>query len=534
MLAPPVSMERCITLAQQSLLSALPEVAAVMSLRELERAVAILEREIVGHRVQAIVQPDGETLALTLYGGGSKQAAGRRRHLLLCCGPDSARLSSPRELPRAPASPPRFAQYLRAHVGNASVEGLTLLDADRQALLRLRAREGRFGLLLAIFGRRSNVYLLDESGHIAVSLRRLADTRSELRIGDAWRSPASTPPRAGEDRFADVPDEEFFSAVEQAYASRQREQGVESLARRIEQALRRESRTLDRKLEKLSAELAKAQEDVGLSRRGELLKGALDRVGRGAAEVVVRDWETGEDVTIPLDPTKSPAENLARIFKRYQKAVRALTRGGAQQDRVQTARDEIRALEGELRALLDEGGEGAASAIDAFAEREDVRRLLAKYAPAPPPARPERPREQTLAGRKLPAKYVPRRYRTAGDLEIWVGRSDAANDYLTMRLARGKDLFFHLDGAPGSHVILRTEGRKDPPSEAILDACELAVHYSKQKRASRADVHVVPIANVRKPKGAKPGLVMVHGGRSVHLRRDPARLERILAARVEE
>jgi len=504
-----------------------------MSLRELERAVAILEREIIGHRVQAIVQPDGQTLVLTLY-GGSEHVARRRRHLLLCCGPDAARLSSPAEAPRAPASPLRFAQYLRAHVGNASVEGLSLLDADRQAVLRLGAREGRFDLLLAIFGRRSNVYLLDAGGRIAISLRRLAETRSELRVGDPWRSPSSTPPRAGDDRFADVPDSRFFEAVESAYESKQREDGLASLSRRIDRALRREARALDRKLEKVTAELEKAQVDVGLERRGELLKGALDSVSRGDTEVVVRDWETGEDVTIPLDPTKSPAENLAGIFKRYQKAVRALTRGGAQQDRIQVARDEIRTLDRELRALDDGEGEHSASALGAFEERDDVRRLLAKYAPSPPPARTDRPREQTLAGRKLPAKYVPRRYRTAGDLEVWVGRSDAANDYLTTRLARGKDLFFHLDGAPGSHVILRTEGRADPPSEAILDACELAVHYSKQKKASRADVHVVPIKNVRKPKGAKPGLVMVHGGRSIHLRRDPARLERILNARIEE
>jgi predicted ribosome quality control (RQC) complex YloA/Tae2 family protein len=119
-------------------------------------------------------------------------------------------------------------------------------------------------------------------------------------------------------------------------------------------------------------------------------------------------------------------------------------------------------------------------------------------------------------------------------MEVWVGRTDAANDYLTTRLARGADLFFHLDGAPGSHVILRTEGRSDPPSEAVLDACELAVQFSKQRNASRADVHIVPIKNVRKPKGAKPGLVVVHGGRSLHLRRNAARLERILGARIEE
>ena len=139
-----------------------------------------------------------------------------------------------------------------------------------------------------------------------------------------------------------------------------------------------------------------------------------------------------------------------------------------------------------------------------------------------------------IAGRKLPAKFAPRRYRTAEDLEIWVGRSDDANDYLTTKLARGKDLFFHVAATPGSHVILRTGGRADPPSDAILDACELAAHYSKAKNASRVDVHVVPIANVRKPKGAKPGIVEVHGGKNVHLRREEARLRRVLEARIEE
>ena len=118
-------------------------------------------------------------------------------------------------------------------------------------------------------------------------------------------------------------------------------------------------------------------------------------------------------------------------------------------------------------------------------------------------------------------------------MEIWVGRSDACNDHLTTRLARGNDLFFHLDGAPGSHVILRTAGRSDPPSEALLDACELAVHFSKQKNASRADVHIVPIKRVKKPKGAKPGLVYVTGGRTLTLRRDEKRLARLLASRID-
>jgi predicted ribosome quality control (RQC) complex YloA/Tae2 family protein len=165
-----------------------------------------------------------------------------------------------------------------------------------------------------------------------------------------------------------------------------------------------------------------------------------------------------------------------------------------------------------------------------------VQRLLKKYAPKEP-ARPTRgaaAKTAKLGKRAVPQRLMPRRYRTAGGLEVWVGRSDEGNDFLTTRLAAGNDLFFHLDGAPGSHVILRTEGRPDPPSEAVLDACELAVHFSKAKGATRADVHVVPIKNVKKPKGAKRGLVMVHGGKTIHLRRMQTRLQRILAARKED
>ena len=129
---------------------------------------------------------------------------------------------------------------------------------------------------------------------------------------------------------------------------------------------------------------------------------------------------------------------------------------------------------------------------------------------------------------------LPKRYRSQTGLEIWVGKSDESNDYLSTRLARGNDLFFHLEGNPGSHVVLRTEGRSDPPSEATLEACELAVHFSKQRGASRVGVHVAPIKQVRKPSGAKPGLVMVSGGRTVQLRHDPPRLRRILEARIPD
>jgi predicted ribosome quality control (RQC) complex YloA/Tae2 family protein len=506
----------------------------VLSLAELARVSDFLDGSIRGHRIQAIAQPDAHTIVLDVYGSG-RDGEGQRLHLLLSCRPGSARVSLAAASRNAPGGPPRFAQYLRAHMKGARIERVRLLDGDRQLALRVRTKEGDFDLLLSIFGARSNLVVLNADGSIVDSLRPLAETRSELSKGEAWRAPASSPPRAGEDRFAEHEGEALLRAIEAHYAASEEEDEEGALRRRVEAALRKEVKTLDRKIEKLERELLDAERATASERQGELLKSALADVQKGDAQAVVRDWDTGEDVNIPLDTTLTPAENMERLFKRYRKALRTLTKGGAQLDAVRASRAEIAALEQDY----EEARQAGHDALESLVQRPALARLLSKFAPGPAPAR-KRPGAaagdavRELAGRKVPMKFVPRRYRTESGLEVWVGRSDAANDYLTVRLARGKDLFFHLDGAPGSHVILRTEGRSDPPPEAVLDACELAVHYSKQKKASRADVHVVPIRNVRKPKGAKPGLVMVHGGRSIHLRREPKRLQRILAAKIEE
>ena len=502
----------------------------MLSLRELERICSILDASLRGQRVQEIVQPDEYSVVLEVYGRSGGDA--RRSHLLLSCRPGSARISSVARARNAPGGPPRFAQYLRAHLKGARIEGVRLLDGDRQLALRLRTQEGDFELLLAIFGRRSNIVVLDAGGCILQALRPLPATRSELAIGGPWRSPSGTGPRAGEDRFEQTPNEELLTAIESHYASLEAGDQEDSLSRRIETALRKEAKTLDRKLAKLDVELAAAERATRCEREGELLKSVMATVKKGMTEIVVEDWDSGDSVTIELDANLTPAENLERLFKRYRKAIRTLTKGGAQVEAVRTSREAVAALERDFEAAREQGNE----ALEALGSDPALARLLTKYAPgSAPTARSEARRTHLeLSGRKVPLKLVPRRYRTESGLEVWVGRSDAANDFLSIKLARGKDLFFHLDGAPGSHVILRTEGRSDPPSEAILDACELAVHFSKQKNAGSANVHIVPCANVRKPKGAKPGLVTVHGGRSLHLRREAKRLERILAAKLDD
>jgi predicted ribosome quality control (RQC) complex YloA/Tae2 family protein len=498
----------------------------MLSLLELERVAETLADLFVGGRIERWVEPERGRLALTIYRGGDESR--QKGTIEIDARPGLAHLGLLAQMPQAPERMPAFAAYLRAHLSRARLEAVTLRGADRQLALRFSAKDGEYTLLLSIFGRKSNLYLLDSGDRLLQALRPLADTRSELALGEPYLDPASGAPTRGEDRFAGLAGSELLRAISSSYSGEIDERDADADRRELLGVLKKERKSAARRLARIEAELAESEQAATLQRHGELLKANLGRVDAGADAVTVEDFETGEPVVIPLDPKRAPKSNLEAIFKRYQKLIRRLTKAGGQVDAAASTLRSRESLEEEVRR---------AESLDEIIEREEVRRLLGRRAArkqtAAGDAAPRKP-DLPAVYRNLPRKLHPRRYLSTDGMEIWVGRSDEANDVLSTRLARGKDLFFHLDGAPGSHVILRTEGRDDPPAESVLDACELAVHFSKQKNAGRADVHVVPIKNVKKPKGAKRGLVYVTGGKSIHLRREPARLERLLAAKIDD
>lgn len=516
----------------------------MLSLVELERVADTIVRRWVGGRVERWVEPEAGRVCVALYRrDGDVQ---RKAVLDLDARPEVAHVGELERMPGAPDALPAFAAYLRAHLSRARLESAALRGGDRQLALDFSAEEGRYTLLLSLFGRHSNLYLLGPEDRLLMALRPLRETRAELALGAPFVDPASGPPRSGEDRFAQVEQGALLAAIAARYADQGAHRSQAEQQRKVLALLEKERKTAQRRIERIEEELREADQASVLERHGELLKANLARIAPGARSVVVSDFASGLPVEIPLDPELTPRANLEAIFKRYQKLIRRLSKAGGQIDEARAQWGRLSALESEAREIVAASAPGGDESArwSAFVARDEVARLLARegvVVGSPAEDRSPGRAAQTRARPALPAAYRdqpkrlhPRRYRTASGLEIWVGRNDDANDFLTTRLARAKDLFFHLAGAPGSHVILRTEGRADPPADALLDACELAVHFSKAKNAGSAEVHVVPIQNVRKPKGAKPGLVYVTGGRSLHLRREEARLERILAARIDD
>ena len=112
-------------------------------------------------------------------------------------------------------------------------------------------------------------------------------------------------------------DDRLLLEIESCYASEEQESEQSELVRRLERAIRREAKTLDRKLEKLERELAEAEVATGAERQGELLKSALSRVSRGDREVVVRDWDSGEDVTIEKIDGASCVDGMSRRVRHH-------------------------------------------------------------------------------------------------------------------------------------------------------------------------------------------------------------------------
>jgi len=250
----------------------------------------------------------------------------------------------------------------------------------------------------------------------------------------------------------------------------------QSLAKALAQRIASRTTALGRKEE----ELAEAQGAEDLRRDGECLKAALHLVQPGQAEAWLPDVEApGAERRVPLDPQRSPSENMAQIFARYRKL---RSREGHLAQDIERLRDELADLS-RLQA-------GVAGAED-FAALEALRQPILGL------------RDEQRKGRD----QGPLRFRTAGGHEVVVGRNAAENDALT-RAARPSDLWFHTKDRQGAHCILRPVPGRAVGAPDRLEAALLAAYYSKQRHSSQVPVDYTFIRHVRRARGGPPGFVL--------------------------
>ena len=272
-------------------------------------------------------------------------------------------------------------------------------------------------------------------------------------------------------------------------------------------------RKIGRHASRLEKTLAAIDRDLIESRgadeerlKGELLLENLGSVPKKAA--AFHSEIGGRKIEIALDPKYTVSENAQRFFRRYKKlrrrAVVAEQRGAA-------VREKAAFLDGlsfELEEASSPGDlEAARAALMAGGFKDKRSRREGEGSSG--------------AGRQAGEKSKGRRwrrFRMAGGWEIYVGKSALGNDALMREVGHEGDLWFHAQGVPGSHVILRTlAGRAEDaaPEEAVLQAASLAAYHSKGRGGGRVNVACVPFQRVKRPRGAPPGLVHITGQRTI-------------------
>ncbi len=297
------------------------------------------------------------------------------------------------------------------------------------------------------------------------------------------------------------------AALDAFYAERDK---LERFRRRSISAQRVLQNHLERSYKRLAvAEQALNQdENLELLRlNGELILANAHSLSRGMRTAKLMNYylDPPANTVVELDERYSPQENAQRYFKRYQKGKAARALAAEQRYKAQ---EEIAYLEGQQDNL-----EKCTTDDELIEIREEL--VREGY------LKPEN-------SRMKPQKHAPSKplsLRSSDGFEIYIGRNNQQNDALTLHFARPDDLWLHTKNIPGSHVIVRGEG--DVPDTTLREAAMLAAYYSKARTSASVPVDYCLRKFVKKPAGARPGMVIYTTNRTVYVTPDEAAVKRL-------
>ena len=239
---------------------------------------------------------------------------------------------------------------------------------------------------------------------------------------------------------------------------------------------------------------------------GELLNVYGYNLEPNAKKLEALNYYTNEMITIPLDPTKTAQENAQRYFARYNKQKRTYE---ALTELILETKDDITYLESVSNGLdLAQNEADLAQIKEELTESGFIKR------------RHMNTKKQT----KL--KSQPLHYMSSDGFHLYVGKNNLQNEELTFHFADGSDWWFHAKGAPGSHVILKTEG-KDVPDRAFEEAGRLAAYYSKNRGSEKVEIDYIQKKHVKKVNGARCGFVIYHTNYSLVIDSDISSLTQL-------
>ena len=237
---------------------------------------------------------------------------------------------------------------------------------------------------------------------------------------------------------------------------------------------------------------------------GELINTYGYGVEEGAKSMEAFNYYTNETIQIPLKDTLSAKENAQKYFDRYNKLKRTFE---ALNELTRETHQEILYLE------------SIGNALDIARQEEDLTQLKEELAQTGYIRR-------RSGQKKVKITSKPFHYISSDGFHMYVGKNNLQNDELTFRFANGGDWWFHSKKYPGSHVIVKTEG-KELPDRTFEEAARLAAHFSKASKSDKVEIDYVQKKEVKKPGGAKPGFVVYYTNYSLLIDSDISGIQEV-------
>ncbi|MDX6271643.1 MAG: hypothetical protein QOD28_2866, partial [Acidobacteriota bacterium] len=449
------------------------------------------------------------------------------RYLFVSVDPAAPRIYSiartVRELEKLSLTPSSFVLTMRKQLGGARVLRVEKDEGERVVRFSFASYDAvgdthDFVLVAQLTGRAANLLLLDASGRVLDTLRPPRGEGQE--IADLYQPP---PRRSNSDEGVQVPKPPPFSrgthaslsaAADAYYQALETTRAFDARAaahRARLHALADKQKKLRRNLEK---DLATHGDAAEHKRVGDLLLANISTAERRGSQVFLTDYYADDAPTVELeiDEHATLQEEAARRFTRYTKAKRAASETAARLEEANVSLAALEQRQQELERIINARDAAALEAFDETAARGAKGNRAATRGGVAGKDE-HRTKAQIKAAEQVAGA---RRYRSSDGYEILVGRAAKDNDQLTFKVARSHDLWLHAADYPGSHVVVRNHTRgADVPHRTIIEAAQLAAHFSQAKRDAKVSVHYTPRKFLSKPKGAAPGLVRMSSFRTL-------------------
>ena len=300
---------------------------------------------------------------------------------------------------------------------------------------------------------------------------------------------------------------EANSCMESLFTELEKERELLSMQNKLDQIIRKNMLKINNKINDCQKKLEEVKNCEKYKISGELIKANLPSIKRGYREIITINYYSPqqENITIPLNNKLTPLENARLYFKKYRKTKDSFQIIFEQLNNHQLKHAQLT----ELQKLYEQE-------INSLPNLHKIYNNLTKLGWVKKAAAPlKKAKKET--NRLQPTKYISK-----DGWEIYVGKNNLQNDFLTFKLASGNDTWLHAKNIQGSHIIIKNKGSKQSlPLDTLIQAANLAAYFSKAKKDNKVLVDYTFKKYVKKPKNAKPGMAIYSQEKSLWIKIDP-------------